>query len=259
MTKSQDLAAAQTQSVQAITPATAEEQTGVLLATIQQAVADGRDADTVSKLLDSVERVMDRKAKAEYFSAFQRAQGQMKPVGVRGMNNHTRQPFPLLEDLQAMAGPVLAENGFRMSFWSDMSPKGDGWVRVMVKVSHVGGYEEIYSTDLPEDREGAQGKSNKSAVQAIGSTETYGQRYLYTKVWNIPISRNPLDDDGETAAVELIDENQAANLRALLDEVKADEAAMLKYFKIKSIDSMAKAQFPLAIKMLEKKREKGAA
>lgn len=257
MAKTEVATVEQKQGGQEITAASSVTQADMLLATVQSAVADGRDPDTIDRLLASVERVMDRKAKEDYFRAFHLARSEMKPVGVRGMNKHTRTAFPLLEDIQAMADPIIGDYGFRMSFWSDVSPRGENWVRVMLKITHIGGHEEIFHTDLPEDKAGAQGTANKSDVQAIGSTETYGQRYLYTKVWNIRIAKNPLDDDGEgSKPVECITENQAADLKLFLEDVKVPVEEFLKRHKCKSLELLPKAVYPLAINQLENRRKR---
>lgn len=65
----------------------------------------------------------------------------------------------------------------------------------------------------------------------------------------------PTTDSGD-AKVELVSEENAANIEALMEEVGADESAFLKYFKIDSVRSLLAKDYARAVKMLESKRGK---
>jgi hypothetical protein len=63
--------------------------------------------------------------------------------------------------------------------------------------------------------------------------------------------------DGERYAQEEehITTEQTAEIRALIHEVKANEPAFLKFFKLESVEKMAAVDYQKAIKMLESKRK----
>jgi hypothetical protein len=66
----------------------------------------------------------------------------------------------------------------------------------MCTVAHSGGYEEPpIALDSPLDVAGSQGKTNKTGIQAVGSSVSYLRRYLLTMAFNIVLADD--DDDGE--------------------------------------------------------------
>ena len=98
----------------------------------------------------------------------------------------------------------------------------------------------------------------KQDPQAAGSAITYARRYALQSIAGIPSE----DDDGQSAMagktatpiVQLVTDNQAANILALLQEVGADKVKFLAYFKVDSVGSIPTLHFKTAIKMLEQKR-----
>ena len=243
------------QQAQELTPASTDSQADALLNAVQSAVAAGKDADTVERLLAMSERIMDRKSNEVFWNAFHQARNEMPPIRARGSNDG--KSYGLLEDTQALIEPVYSKYGFSMVFWTEPSPIQDH-LRIMCKVAHTGGHAEEFSTDLPLDATTMQGKTNKTAVQAVGSTHTYGQRYLTEKVWNLRVLKNPLDDDGKGAgAVELLTDEQAANLQALWEEVGGDLAKFLQPYGCDDFEHMPQKFLPRAIRRLEQKRKAG--
>lgn len=97
--------------------------------------------------------------------------------------------------------------------------------------------------------------------QKYGGALTYARRYALMSACGIA----PEDDDGNAAAKALKDEQskpitaeQAGEIRALVDEVGADEARFCSYFKIESIDELPAGKYRNAVAGLEKKRKEAA-
>ena len=93
---------------------------------------------------------------------------------------------------------------------------------------------------------------SKNAVQSIGSTVTYLQRYTLYSILGLASAEQ--DDDGGAAAQPL-DDNQVANLEALMDEVGADRKKFLQHFRIDAIEDLPQPRLKGAIAMLEAKRK----
>ena len=243
------------QKAQELTPATTDSQADVLLQAVNTAVSAGQDADTIEKLLAMSERIMDRKASEVFWNNFHQARNEMPPISSRG--NNDGKAYALLEDIQEKIEPIYSKYGFSMLFWGGDSPI-DGMRRISCKLAHTGGHVESFETDLPLDSGTITGKANKTQVQAAGSTDSYGQRYLTIKVWNLRVLKNPMDDDGKGAgAVELLTEEQAANIRALWDEVGGDLSKFLQPYGCESFENMPQRFLAPAIKRLERKRSQG--
>ena len=241
------------QKAQELTTASTDSQADALLAAVQSAVAAGKDADTIEKLLAMSERIMDRKASEVFWNNFHQARAEMPPIRARGDNDG--KAYARLEDTLEDIEPIYSKYGFSMLFWGGDSPV-DGMRRVSCKVAHVGGHVESFDTDLPLDSGTMTGKANKTQVQACGSTDSYGQRYLTEKIWNLRVLKNPLDDDGKAAgAVELLTDEQAANICALWDEVGGDLSKFLQPYGCEDFDHMPQKFFKRAISRLERKRK----
>lgn len=245
------------QTAQEIAPASTDSQADALLAAVQSAVAAGKDADTIERLLAMSERIMDRKATEVFWSDFHQARADMPAIKARGTNQTTKSNYALLQDVQKLIVPVYSKYGFNMVFSTDQSPI-ENHVRIVADVTHRSGHCEQYHTDLPLDMTGMKGQQNKTAVHATGSTTSYGQRYLTCLVWNVEVQKNPLDDDGNAGgAVELLTDEQAANISALWDEVGGDLQKFLQPYGCEDFAHMPQKFLKRAIHRLEQKRAQG--
>jgi hypothetical protein len=99
---------------------------------------------------------------------------------------------------------------------------------------------------MPSDTSGS-----KNAVQAIGSTVTYGKLYTFCALLNIATGE---DDDAQTA-VEFISAEQLANLEALISETESNAAKMATYFKVPALAYLPVNLYSRAVKALEDKRK----
>ena len=106
---------------------------------------------------------------------------------------------------------------------------------------------------LPLDTSGS-----KNAVQAVGSSTSYGKRYTASALLNLT-SRLPddRDDDGRAAgASATITDEQRAELQALIDETGSDIAKFCAYFKVGSLVDLPMTDFGRAVASLQTKRRK---
>lgn len=246
---------AEIQTGQEITPASGDSQAAMLLQTLQRAVDEGKDVETLERLLAMSERIRDRQAEQDFWRDFHQARAEMPSINARGNNDGKK--YALLEDIQNQIVPVYTKYGFNMLFSTDLSPI-ESHRRIVATLAHRAGHSEKYHTDMPEDRATPTGKVNKTPIQAAGSTDSYGQRYLTSLVWNLRILKNPSDDDGKSSEPEVvIDENETANLIALGDEVKCDWDIFLEFFGVAKVENLPKRMLAKATKMLEEKRKAG--
>lgn len=174
---------------------------GGLLAVIERASRDPSvDIEKLERLFALKERMDARDASR----AFTEAKIAMRPalpeitmkgyIVIRDKANPNKiiqdTPFARFEDIHDAVMPVLTANGFDLSYRNGLSP--DGKVRVTTILSHVAGHFEETSFDLPHDSSGS-----KNAVQAVGSSTSYGKRYGTLSILNIKVAGE--DDDGATS------------------------------------------------------------
>lgn len=110
-------------------------------------------------------------------------------------NPITQSRYATLSAMDAAARPIYSANGFSLSY-NTAAAQAPGNMRQVLIVKHRDGHQEQHEIEAPLDSVGIRGQSNKTGVQAIGSTATYLRRYLLMMALNIVVSQDPDDDDG---------------------------------------------------------------
>ncbi|MEM9584817.1 MAG: ERF family protein [Pseudomonadota bacterium] len=143
--------------------------------------------DTIERLLTMQERTEDRQARAAYAEAMAELQPKLPTIAQRGMGqNQTK--YAKWEDIHNQVTPILSDHGFALTFRTAPMPDG---VVVTAVLTHRAGHCETTDLPLPNDKGG-----QKNAVQAIGSSISYGKRYAACALLNINVGGE--DNDGET-------------------------------------------------------------
>lgn len=125
-----------------------------------------------------------REAERAFNCAMAKAQAAMPTVAKSKKNDHTRSTYADLSDIEEQAMPIAYKHGFSVSF----NPGGkddNGNLLVNWTVMHEDGHTKEGQAGFPLDAAGAQGKTNKTGIQAMGSTMTYARRYLICNLFNI--------------------------------------------------------------------------
>jgi hypothetical protein len=128
-----------------------------------------------------------------------------------------------------------------------------------VIIRYTGKYEvDFVNCDDPTDRVTVPGEAhaNDFGDKAPGKATSYATKYAMLKLFSIETGE---DDEGRVEPyekLEKISEKEAADLEALIDEVKADKAKFLEYMQIATLEDMPTKAFKIAVKALEAKRKK---
>ena len=155
------------------------------------------NVDTLERLLAMQERILDRESRGAYVTALAEMQPRLPVIAENGTiivreKGGTKiiqsTSYALWEDINEAIRPLLHEFGFALSFRTGLG--GDGRITVTGVLSHKDGHQEDTTITLPHDSTGS-----KNAVQAVGSSTSYGKRYTAMALLNIT-SRGE-DDDGE--------------------------------------------------------------
>ena len=208
------------------------------------------DIDKMERLLQMQERILDRNAKAAYTAALADMQPELPVIPERGKINigsGKPQGYALWEDINEAIKPILQKHGFALSFRTGQQ---DGKIIVTGVLSHREGHSEETTMHLPLDTSGS-----KNAVQAVGSSTSYGKRYTAAALLNLT-SRGEDDDGKASGASEPISEKQMAELQTLINELGADKIKFLAYMKVESLSELPAKRFKDAKAALEAKRAK---
>lgn len=244
-------------------PAHHEPQADGLLSIIQKVATDDRfDVDKMKALLemraaeeDRVRRIeredRDEAAKRAWLRNFSKVQAEVGPI-VRGRaNEHTRSKYADLADIEKIVTPVLTKYGFSTTC-VPIPCDLPGHERMRLTIGHEEGHEKVYEDNFPSDAAGSGGKVNKTPIQAKGSTQTYGRRYLKASALDLAFM-----DDGDGNAPkprdEPIDEKSFMALRDLIEKADADEDKFCEFLRIEHLHDLPTSRFFEAEAILRRK------
>lgn len=219
-----------------------------IIQVIERAARDPSiDIDKMERLLQMQERIVARQAKAAYADALARLQPTLPIIGERGSiknNSGTVQSkYALWEDIVGIITPLLAAQGFSLSF---RTGNKDGKIQVTGVLTHREGHGEETMLDLPADTSGS-----KNAVQAVASSVSYGKRYTAGALLNLRTGE--LDDDGQTATTgQKLSADQCAQIERRLKEANVDRAGFLEFWQVEEVWAIPACNFALIMQRLDK-------
>ncbi len=148
-----------------------------------------------SASIEKLERMMELKqrldaqtAKSEFAAAFAKASASFPTIPFNGKSNNGK--YATLKDIIGYTRPILSENGLALTFAINT---GEAKIVVTAKLMHKSGHSEETSIALPADTSGS-----KNAVQSIGSSQKYGQRYTAQAILGLSLG-DDTEDDGKSA------------------------------------------------------------
>lgn len=207
-------------------PQVAQQGNATLLTAIARAASDpAMDMDKVERLFKMHEKMVAQQAKAEFNAALSRAQQKIEPIATDAENDHTRSRYAKLAAINRAIVPLYTAEGLSVSFDTETKNETDpipqGHIRTIAIVAHAAGHERRYHIDLTPDDVGAKGNTNKTAVQAAGSTNEYARRYLVRMIFNV----STFDDtDGNKPTESLLQEQFDAYVKRIKEQTKKAEA-----------------------------------
>lgn len=170
------------------------------------------DIDKLERLLQMQERVMDRQAMMAYSAAMAAMQTELPSIEERGQTNNGF--YATLEDIVDTVRPIMQKHGFAVSFRIQTQERG---IQITGVLMHKNGHREETSMLLPADISG-----NKNAVQAFGSSTSYGKRYVLCALLNI--TTRGQDDNGNAstkAGIKTVTAFQAGQIQRLISQCPA--------------------------------------
>lgn len=219
------------------------------LSAILRAARDpSTNIDTVERLLAMHRDLVKDQQRTAFRAAKARLQEKLPQIGKHGriVTDKSTRKFARLEDIDQVVRPLCAEEGFSFSYDSRPVPQG---VEFSCEMSHRDGHAEVKTLTLPLDVGGS-----KNAVQAVGSTTSYARRYLLEMHLNL-VKRDE-DDDGNGGRGPVTKE-QAGRLRAMLAEVKGNEARFLNWAAAPTFEDIPAGNYERCVRFIEEKREAG--
>lgn len=226
-----------------------------ILAIISRAASDpDTNIDKLERLMAMYERLNASKARAAYDAALAAMQPELPIVNERGgiKNNagKVQSTYALWEDINEAIKPVLAKHGFALTFRTGQK---DGKIVVTGVLGHKDGHREETTIELPHDSSGS-----KNAVQAVGSSNSYGKRYTASALLNLT-SRGEDDDGKKAGGGEPVTDEQVRVISDLLTTTKSNLSLFLKKIKLESIAEIRADKFDEVVALIKDTAKKRAA
>lgn len=181
-----------------------------IMAVISRAATDPScDIDKLERLMAMHERMQAKDAETAFNASMAQMQIDMPTVGEGGMNKHTGNAYATIDDINRAIKPVMQKHGFAVTFKVVHAKEGISVTGILV---HAAGHREETTLLLPIDA-----GAGRNTVQAVGSSVTYGKRYVMCALLNITTG-DAQDDDGQAAADPVITGHQAKQIETLLEK-----------------------------------------
>jgi hypothetical protein len=198
---------------------------------LNRAVESGAGLEMVEKLMSLQERWETGQARKAFDKAIASAKAKITPIQ-RNAKGHNDKRYADFAAIAKVVDPILSEHGLSYRFRTAQSDR----ISVTCILSHEDGHSEETTLSGPADASGS-----KNAIQAIGSTLTYLQRYSLVQMLGLAASN---DDDGKSAAdTEKVTQKQADDLRDLIEANGKKTAQFLKWAKVEQIEDIPAAYY----------------
>ncbi|WP_313087267.1 ERF family protein [Stutzerimonas nitrititolerans] len=186
-------------------------ESATILQVIQRAAADPQcDIEKMERLMAMHERMQAKNAEQSFNSAMAQMQCEIPTVFEGAVNLHTGNSYATLDDITRTLKPIMQRFGFALTFKVENAEKA---ISVTGILMHRDGHREQTTMTLPAD----VGKG-RNEVQAVGSSTTYGKRYVMCALLNITTGETR-DDDAQSADGSDTDDMRALVVQDILERV----------------------------------------
>lgn len=208
-----------TMAMKAVTKTNIDNQEALLpadpMVSMIERVAMDPNADLakLERMMEMRDRHEAREAEKAFAAAFASASAEFPVIPLNG-KGHNGKPYATLKDITSKTRPHLSQYGLALTFSIDVGSD----VVVTAELMHRQGHSKRTSIALPRETSGS-----KNAVQAVGSSQTYGQRYAAQAILGLSLGDDTDDDGAAASGPATISADQFIILRDLIEQTKTDE------------------------------------
>lgn len=216
---------------------------------ISYAISKGATIEEMERLLLLQEKFDANQARKAYnlaMAAFKENAPKIdkdKKVGYKTDRGSVGYSHASLYNVTEKINSELSKHGLSASW----TTKQSGAIQVTCKITHKQGHSEETTLSAQPDSSGS-----KNAIQAIGSTITYLERYTLLALTGLATCEG--DNDGQTEVVECIDENQLHSILVSISDKGVDTAKFCKAFGIEDVPKLPKSKYNQAVLALSAKK-----
>ena len=213
-------------------------------ALLEIAITNGADIEKLEKLMAMQERYEANEARKAFLADMNAFRAEAIVV-YKDADGHNSK-YAKLSSIVKHVVPIMAKHNLTHRW---ITESVDGGTVVTCVLTHELGHSEQASMTAPPETSGS-----KNAIQAIGSTISYLQRYTFQAVTGIVASDD--DNDAVVYDVEYISESLAAKVRDRLEATDSNVEKFLEVFKVESIEMIPASKYQRINKALKAKESK---
>jgi hypothetical protein len=208
--------------------------------------------ERANQAFEFYQKVQADQARKAFDAAMADAKAEMPPIlknrvvdftSQKGRTNYKHED---LGEIARTIDPILGKHGLSYRFRTTSVPNEP--ILVTCIVSHRLGYSEENSLQAGRDESG-----NKNSIQAIGSTITYLQRYTLKAALGLAASNDDDAKNADQAATDVVTDDQAQELRDLINKTGTDLDRFLEVAKAESVPDVLAKDFPRLKQLLSAK------
>ena len=219
---------------------------------LDRAITQGASMEVIGRMMDLNDRWQAGRKREAFDAAMAEAKGSI-PVIPKTARGHNAKPYADMAAIAKAVDPVLAQHGLSYRF---RTRQDERLIHVTCIVAHRAGHYEENTLSGPADTSGS-----KNAIQSIGSTLTYLQRYCLMQALGLAASVEN-DDDGAAAGVKapIIDTTTTVNaeqlekLRSLI--VRAENVTIESFCEkgqLDRIEDLLASRYDSAVQWLQER------
>lgn len=221
-------------------------------AMMMAAIDKGMDLDKLEKFMILQERYeanQARKAYSEAMAAFKANPPEIEK-NKKVSYGTTKYSHASLGNVTDKIGSSLSQHGLSAAWTTQQTDKG---VTVTCRISHVLGHYEETSLTAAADTSGA-----KNAIQALGSTISYLERYTILALTGL--ATHDMDDDGKgSEEIKYISDKEKSTIIDMMAAKEFDKDRTDKFLKFvgcESVETIKSVDFKKAIEALRSAKGK---
>lgn len=221
---------------------------------LAQAVQQGASIEVMERLMTLQERWEANAARKAFNLAIAKAKAEIpvirknRAVDYTTSKGRTNYEHEDLGEIARTIDPVLSRHGLSYRFRTTIE---GGMITVTCVLSHEAGHAEENALSSGRDESGS-----KNNIQAVGSTQTYLQRYTLKAALGLAASK---DDDGAAGGTgAVISDDDAAALREKMGAAGLSEERFCARMNVASVEHLPAAKYDEAERrILDFARAKG--
>ncbi|WP_078674267.1 ERF family protein, partial [Bartonella elizabethae] len=220
-----------------------ENQTTAMDRILNRALENDVDLNRLERLLELRDKEIERQERQNFVRDLCAAQKEYKTIHKNETNTHTKSKYATLDKYIDAIKEPLEKHHFVL--FSRIKEQNSSGITVEMTLRHTTGNEISTQGTFPID-----GQGSKNSTQSVGSTITYARRYLLGMLLNVASKE---DDNDGNKPIEKDCPQHINELKNLIEQTGAEEARILKYAQVESLEDIPDEKAQIVIRILQER------